>query len=178
MFPGVYIKYWAGKISYRYQDLALDLYIILKVISPLVIVINRWQHQEWLLWTVVYLVLETVLYIPTLIFASDVFSKPRSYKRSMLLIFFNYLEIAFCFAVFYAHGNYLNMPLQNWYDAVYFSIITSSTIGYGDLYPITAMGKFLVSIQALLFLFFLVLFLNFFSTKVKSKGYFDEQNEG
>jgi hypothetical protein len=121
----------------------------------------------------VYVLLETILYIPTLIFASDTFSKPRSYRRSMLLLFFNYLEIVFAYAVLYTCGNHLNKPFHHWFDAIYFSIITSSSIGYGDYYPITTYGKFLVSTQALLFLFFVVLFLNFFSTKIKAKGYFD-----
>lgn len=177
LFPGIYIKYLANRRGHQYQDLALDFYILLKVSFPILILANHWEHNKLLLWLMAYLVLETVLYIPTLIFASDLFSKPRSYKRSMLLLFFNYLEVVFSFAVFYSYGDYLNKSFTHWFDAVYFSIITSSSIGYGDYYPITTFGKFLVSIQALLFLFFLVLFLNFFSTKIKAQGYFDEGNE-
>lgn len=176
LFPGIYIKYWASKKGVEYQDLALDFYVLLKVIFPIVILINHWQSQEWLIWILVYVFLETVFYIPTLIFASDLFSKPRSYKRSMLLLFFNYLEIAFAYAVFYSVGNYMNRPFFHWFDSIYFSIVTSSSIGYGDYHPITPIGKFLVTTQALLFLFFIVLFLNFFSTKVKTKGYFDHEN--
>lgn len=176
LFPGIYIKYWASKKGVEYQDLALDFYVLLKVIFPIVILVNQWQNQEWLIWILVYVFLETVFYIPTLIFASDLFSKPRSYKRSMLLLFFNYLEIAFAYAVFYSVGNYMNKPFFHWFDSIYFSIVTSSSIGYGDYHPITPIGKFLVTTQALLFLFFIVLFLNFFSTKVKMKGYFDHEN--
>jgi hypothetical protein len=176
LFPGIYIKYWASKKGVEYQDLALDFYVLLKVIFPIVILVNQWQNQEWLIWILVYVFLETVFYIPTLIFASDLFSKPRSYKRSMLLLFFNYLEIAFAYAVFYSVGNYMNKPFFHWFDSIYFSIVTSSSIGYGDYHPITPIGKFLVTTQALLFLFFIVLFLNFFSTKVKTKGYFDHEN--
>ena len=51
----------------------------------------------------------------------------------------------------------------------------SNSIGFGDYYPITIFGKVLVSLQALFFLSFVILFLNFFSTKVKSKGYFDDE---
>lgn len=176
LFPGIYIKYWASKNGIEYQDLALDFYVLLKVVFPILILINHWQSHVWIIWILVYVFLETVLYIPTLIFASDLFSKPRSYKRSMLLLFFNYLEIAFVYAVFYSCDNYLNKPFFHWFDAIYFSIVTSSSIGYGDYYPITTVGKFLVTTQALLFLFFIVLFLNFFSTKVKTKGYFDHEN--
>lgn len=176
LFPGIYIKYWASKKGVEYQDLALDFYVLLKVIFPIVILVNHWQSHQWIIWILVYFFLETVFYIPTLIFASDLFSKPRSYKRSMLLLFFNYLEIAFAYAVFYSVGNYINKPFFHWFDSIYFSIVTSSSIGYGDYHPITPIGKFLVTTQALLFLFFIVLFLNFFSTKVKTKGYFDHEN--
>ena len=176
LFPGVYIKYLASLKGYQYSDLSLDCYVLLKVTFPILILINQWQHYSFLIWIMVYVLLETVLYIPTLIFASDLFSKPRSYKRSMLLLFLNYLEIVFAFAVLYSCGNYLNKPFNDWFDAVYFSIITSSSIGYGDFYPVTTFGKVLVSAQALLFLFFVVLFLNFFSTKIKAKGYFDLEN--
>jgi len=175
-FPGVYIKYLACLKGYEYRDLALDFYVLLKVIFPLLILIYHWQEHNFVIWIMVYVLLETVLYIPTLIFASDMFSKPRSYKRSMLLLFLNYIEIILAFAVLYSCGNFLNKPLNHWFDAVYFSAMTSSTIGYGDFYPVTTIGKVLATIQALLFLFFVILFLNFFSTKIKNKGYFDIEN--
>jgi hypothetical protein len=177
LFPGIYIKYFAFKKGIEYEDLAVDFYVLLKVIFPLLILVNGLENNHFLIALLVYVLLETILYIPTLIFASDLFSKPRSYKRSMLLLFFNYMEIVFAYAVLYSCGSYLNKPFINWFDAVYFSIITSSSIGYGDFYPVTSEGKFLVSTQALLFLFFVVLFLNFFSTKIKSKGYFEQENE-
>ncbi|MFN5772525.1 ion channel, partial [Flavobacterium sp.] len=59
--------------------------------------------------------------------------------------------------------------------AVYFSLVSANSIGFGDYYPMTTYGKILVSIQAMFFLSFVLLFLNFFSTKVKSKGYFDTE---
>jgi hypothetical protein len=177
LFPGIYIKYFAFKKGAEYEDLAVDFYVLLKVTFPLVLLVSGLHNNPFLVALLVYVLLETILYIPTLIFASDLFSKPRSYKRSMLLLFLNYLEIVFAYAVLYSCDSYLNKPFSNWFDAVYFSIITSSSIGYGDFYPVTTQGKFLVSTQALLFLFFVVLFLNFFSTKIKSKGYFEQENE-
>ena len=95
----------------------------------------------------------------------------------MLLLFLNYLEIVFDFGVIYASGNYLNRTFDHWFDSLYFSFITSATIGYGDFYPITTFGKFLVSFQSIIFFIFVVLFLNFFTNKVESKGYFDANNK-
>ena len=172
-FPGIYVKTLASKINLAYKDLAMDCYILLKTFFPLLLLMNHWQEHKILIWLLVYLILETILYIPTLIFASDLFARPRSYKRSMLLLFFNYLEVIMSFGVFYTLGNNTNIPFGHWSDALYFSLMTTNTIGYGDYYPITTYGKFLASVQAMFFLSFVILFLNFFSTKVKSKGYFE-----
>lgn len=173
IFPGIYIKYFISKKGIEYTDLAMDTYILVKVALPLIIIINGLQYNFLILGLMIYLMLETILYIPTLIFASDLFSKPRSYKRSMLLLFFNYLEMVFGFAVLYSCGNFLNQPLTHWFDAIYFSTMTSSTIGYGEIYPVEIFGKVLVCLESMLVLMFVVLFLNFYSTRIDSKGYFE-----
>lgn len=177
VFPGVYIKHIFHKIGFEYQDLSMDAYVLIKVAFPVIILVNHWENNFFVVGLMVYLLLETVLYIPTLIFASDMLSRPRSYKRSMLLLFFNYIEIVLSFAVLYSSGDNMNKPFTNWFDPIYFSMVTSSSIGFGDYVPITTYAKVLVSIQALFFLSFVVLFLNFFSTKVKNKGYFDNESE-
>ena len=177
VFPGVYIKYVLYKTKFEWQDLVMDMYILVKLAFPFFILINQWQHISLIIALMVYFLAETILYIPTLIFASDMLSKPRSYKRSMLLLFFNYIEIVISFGVLYSCGNNMNLPFTTWYDPIYFSIVTSSSIGFGDYYPVTTFAKALVSIQALFFLTFVVLFLNFFSTKMKSKGYFDHETD-
>ena len=175
IFPGIYIKYLASKKGYEYQDLAIDIYVLAKVIFPIIILKFNLQHESYMIYILIYVLLETVFYIPTLIFASDLFSRPRSYKRSMLLLFFNYIEIVFSFAVLYTIGENMNKQFEHWFDSIYFSVISSNSIGFGDYYPITTFGKVLVSLQAMFFLLFVILFLNFFSTKIKSKGYFDDE---
>jgi len=175
IFVGTYIKHFFGKKGISYQELAVDFYVLFKLLYPLYILYTGVEHHFIVYFFLIWFVIETILYIPTLIFASDIFTKPRSYRRSMLLLFMNYLEIIFSFAVIYARGNYLNQPFMHWFDPVYFSCITSFTVGYGDYFPITPMGKFLVSIQSLIFLVFVVLFLNFFSNKVEKKGYFNNE---
>lgn len=173
LFPGIYIKYTACKVGHEYQDLVMDIYILLKVLFPIIILSNNLQSNTLLIYLMLYVLAETLLYIPTLIFASDLFTRPRSYKRSMLLLFFNYIEIVVAFGVLYTLGDNMNKPFAHWFDSIYFSLVTSNSIGFGDYYPITTYGKVLVSMQAIFFLSFVILFLNFFSTKVKGKGYFD-----
>lgn len=172
-FLGTYIKQIFSKKSIAYQDLSVDFFVLFKVIFPVFILYYHLQNQPILFAFLIWFMVETILYVPTLIFASDIFSKPRSYRRSMLLLFLNYIEIVFDFAVIYSKSNYLNKEFGHWYDAIYFSIVSSATIGYGDFYPITLNGKIFVCLQSMIALIFVVLFLNFFNNKVESSGYFN-----
>ena len=79
------------------------------------------------------------------------------------------------FALIYGNLHLLNQHAKSVIDFIYFSFITSSTIGYGEIYPITTLGKVIVSFQSIVFLVFIVLFLNFFSSKVEDKEYFDKK---
>ncbi len=177
VFLGVYIKHFFGKKGIGYQELAVDVFVLFKVLFPFTIAYAGAQHNTILYALMVWLLLETVLYLATLVFASDIFSRPRSYRRSMLLMFLNYLQIVFSYAVIYARGGYLNMPFGHWFDSIYFSFVTSSTVGYGEYYPVNYAGKLLVSTQVMIFFIIVVMFLSFFSNKVEQKGYFDHTNE-
>ncbi len=174
-FLGTYIKQVFGKRGIAYQDLSVDAFVLIKVGFPIFILAYDLENNALLFGILIWFLIETILYIPTLIFASDIFSRPRSYRRSMLLLFLNYIEIIFSFGVIYTQGNYLNKAFNHWFDSIYFSAVTAATIGYGDYFPTTIQGKVLVCLQSIIFLIFVVLFLNFFTNKVEQKGYFENK---
>ena len=90
-------------------------------------------------------------------------------NRSIILLFFNFIEVIASFGVIYAAGDYLNQPIQSWVDALYFSFITGVAIGYGDFHPVNEKGKILVMIQILSTMAFLFLFFNFFGPRSTEK---------
>ena len=49
-----------------------------------------------------------------------------------------------------AVDNIENTFTQKFFERVYFSIITSTLLGYGDIYPITNLSKSIVMVQSLL----------------------------
>jgi len=51
-------------------------------------------------------------------------------------------------------------PIRSFTDALWYSVVTMTTVGYGDLYPVTAAGKILGSVFLLLSLGFLALVVN------------------
>lgn len=171
LFPGMYVKHVFWRMGPLYQDLATEVYVLMKTALPVFILVADLQNNAFFFAVMIWFLLETVMYIPTLIFASDAFSTPRSYRRGTLLLLLNYLEVVLSFAVIYAAGEHLNEPLEHWVEAIYFSFMSSSTIGFGDLYPVTRTGMLLVSLQSLFYLSYIVLFINFFSFPLK-RGYF------
>ena len=172
LFPGMYIKHLFWRKGPLYQDFAIELFVLLKTTLPLVVLATGWEQHLVALFVVLWFMMETIIYIPTLIFASDSFSSPRSYRRSKLLIFLNYLEVVFSFAVIHMAWQYMNQPLTVWTDAVYVSFMITSTIGFGEYHPITGLGKLVVSLQSLFYLSYIALFISFFNLG-GNKGYFE-----
>lgn len=75
--------------------------------------------------------------------------------RSIILLFFNYIEIIIHFASVYllslSIGNSCDQtPITCPLEAIYFSIVTITTLGYGDIRPISRIGRILVSLQVLI----------------------------
>jgi len=172
LFPGMYVKHLFWRHGQLYQDFAIEVLILCKTVLPLVVLYFGWEHNPFAYWLVVWLMAETIMYIPTLIFASDTFPSPRSFRRSKLLIFLNYLEVVFSFAMLHMAGQYMNQPFIQWTDAVYVSFMVTSTIGFGEYFPVSGMGKLVVSLQSLFYLSYIALFISFFNLGA-NKGYFE-----
>ncbi len=173
--PGIYVKTMLHHRRVDIQDIVTDAYVGAKLLLPLVILKFELYHL-WMIHALqIVLIVETMLYIPMLIFASDFFSKPRTYRRSLILLFVNYAELVLGYAVLYSMPATLNREFSDWLDAIYFSAVTAATIGYGDYYPVTSYGKAVVSMQSMAFLVFGVLFLSFFTNRLEKIGYFNSQ---
>lgn len=88
----------------------------------------------------------------------------KSRKIGLLYAFFvplfslMYFIASSCFGeIFYINGTESELDII---DSFYFSVITFTTLGYGDIYPAGGVGKLLVSFQVLSGILLLGLFLN------------------
>lgn len=165
LFPGIYVQLLFARGNYLAKKLIAEGYVLLKTCTPFLMLYTGAYTSPIVQVLNVYLLSETLIYIFNKIYVSE-HENETAHKRSLLLLFFNFLEVLFAFSVLYAGGNYLNHPLVTPLDALYFSTITGATIGYGDWYPVTQVGKVLVISQTLTSLSFLVLFFNFFGAKI------------
>jgi hypothetical protein len=87
----------------------------------------------------------------------------NSYRRSIVLALLLYVESIIWFAVLYRLGsanfNASHLRLDSFLVALYYSVVTMTTVGYGDISPKGTMGVLIVTTQALVGLFMTILVL-------------------
>jgi len=164
----LYIKQLTGRFGQTTKKLSVEIYVLLKLIFPLLAMHQGWTAQKWFLPVIIYLVNETVIYLMSLIFISDASREFIQPRRSFLLLFINFMEMTFAFASMHfgssqSHPDSFSHTLTSLTDAIYFSFVTATTIGFGDFYPISAFNKWLVISQSAITFLFVALFINYFT---------------
>ncbi len=126
-------KYYHAKVRPIKKNV-VDFYVLLKAIFAIASV-YCFPNNSTVLVFVMWSLMETHTYLVSLVFFNDIYSAPYSPRRNIMLMFFNYFEITFSFA-------YLNLyfadhfkGVSNSASAVYYSFVTSATLGYGDICP-------------------------------------------
>ncbi|MHC4528776.1 MAG: potassium channel family protein [Planctomycetota bacterium] len=89
--------------------------------------------------------------------------RPYSFNRSFLFLAVHYIEIIIGFAYMYLHFGLVRQsdstnPITTVWEALYFSLVTITTLGYGDMYPV-GLGRFCVFVQTIMGIVMLVLVL-------------------
>lgn len=124
----------------------------------------------WRLWGL-------LTYAPAMIFFVHyrIYRDPLSIMRSLILLFVDLLQIILCFSILYLSkpvieisecGNIVSHPFQS----IYFSFVTITTLGYGDLRPVSAYGRFLVCFEAFFGLVFVLLIFGSFLQRAWAKS--------
>ncbi len=175
---GLYIKhllFFAGSTA---RKLAIEIYVILKLIVPLLALSKGWIQYDWFIYLILYFLIETLVYVTALIFISDATRENVQPKRSLVLLFLNFFEIVFDFALMYAFydlrvAEFFTRDLKGGVDAIYFSFVTAATVGYGDIAPLASLAKELAIAQISLTFVFVGLFLNFFASLLQGAKYVD-----
>ena len=78
--------------------------------------------------------------------------------RTLVLSFLNYLELLICFGIVYVTMLEQLVGAVTWLDAIYFSVVTQLTIGYGEIRPMGT-ARFVSAMQGLVAVAFTILIL-------------------
>jgi ion channel len=145
----------------------VEIYTISKSLVLFIILATTFYKLSFIWIVPVYFLWETINYNCLHIFQAEKFKRKKSVGRNIILGFFNYLEIIFGFAIFYGHSDTIAptasiiKPPLNFFDYIYFSTVTGTTVGYGDLIATGTLGHILVTTQIFIFIFFLAIFATY-----------------
>jgi hypothetical protein len=168
LFPVLFIRDIFGRWGVLGRRLAVESYTVFKFIFPLIVLWQGWYNQPVVIFLIIYFLSDTLVHILHLIFLSDIHEAAVSYRRSLLLIFFHYAEVAFDFAAFYMAFDLLSRPMDVM-SALYFSVVATTTVGFGDITAKNAAGQIVVMTQLSVCVVFIIVFINYFSQKIHEK---------
>jgi hypothetical protein len=178
----LYLKHVLGSFNSTTRKIAIEIYVLFKMIFPLLLLSFGWKEYYWTLPVIVYFLVETVLYVTSLIFISDVVRENVQPRRSLALLFINFFELVFDFAFIYAFydtrlAEFFTRDLHGGIDAIYFSFVTAATVGYGDIAPKASLAEKLAIGQLTVTFIFVGLFLNYFANLLNRVNQVNTSND-
>lgn len=157
-----HVKWCARSKKGRTQ--IVEIYVLLRFVT-LAILVTFPSYSFFYFIIVLYFLMEGFNYRLSVIFV-DSYSKEfslRSRNRSLIILIINYIEMIVAFAALYLNTKSISTSCQNGdllestIDSLYFSMVTITTLGYGDYAPCDTCGKLLVFFETLGGIIFVVL---------------------
>ncbi len=137
-------RFWVAKSKLKY---IFSFYAIIDVLSILPSVISV-QNLRFLRGFKVLRILRFFRFLETEDFFFGNITKIKLQGIKTIFTVFTILFIAASF-INYAESDYLTSRIKTFGDAFYYSVITLSTVGFGDLVPVTDLGRFVTVVMIL-----------------------------
>ncbi len=159
--------------QYRHTSFLSESYVLLRFTVLCVMLIQHSSLPRLLIFVIViYCIVDGFNYRLCIIFV-DRYARQwglRSLNRSLILLLVNYLEIVVGFATLYLLTQSVGFSEKQIVtcslDALYFSMITITTVGYGDIRPICSIGRWLSIAETLMGIILIVIVIGTFLTGV------------
>jgi len=172
-----------GRGGSRFSEMYTLVNLFLSIAYLLLIPLPSTQRYV----TIIILVYPTYRIFEIIVYHISIFLSLRELhgiRRSIILLLHNYIEVLFWFACFYRllpccfyHPPFVT-GTRTLSGSLYFSLVTMSTLGYGDIRPINEIGRLIVSGQTLIGIFMAIFILGRFVSLLPPRKTMDEEERG
>lgn len=183
---GLYIRnYFQGKNMGLKRKLAIDSYVVFQIAFPLITLFEGWYRSRIIVLVCAFMGFETLVALMSMSFLTPNIPTAISNRRNHLLLFLNFLQFVALFAVFYMYcGDNAFAPTDQCaflpmtpVKALYMSLETFTTVGFGDMIPNTNLGYRILIIQMLVSLLFIYIFFSIFAAKMSAPTFYNPDKE-
>jgi voltage-gated potassium channel len=102
--------------------------------------------------------------------------KEKSFEFLLLLSLFGFLVFFSATSLYIFESNGLNENIKSYYDAIYWSLITITTVGYGDISPVSDEGRFITILLIITGIMLISLLTSILTTTMTDKLNFIKEN--
>lgn len=178
-FPTLYVRHFTGHLGWYGRKLAMDGFTLFNLLIPIFALVFRGYESPLAFWVVTYFMAGTISYLINLVVLRPEYTQPGSYFRSILCLFLNYIQIIVYFAVTYMYlgKNAFALTRDTWdaLHALYYSFVVSTTLGFGEITPISSAAIWVTISQLLLSFLFVYIILTTFLSHIHEKTYFNQK---
>ena len=135
-FPTVYITHLLRKRSTNWLYMSIDVYVGLRLLVLLILLYSGSARGVFATGVIIYCLLDMLLYVAGTALLADIYEPPLSSVRSVVLALANYAESMVGFAGLYRLWGGLSLNPLCPVQALYFSVVTATTVGFGDIHPL------------------------------------------
>ena len=187
IMPGTVIRQLCGRKHLLFRKVVIEAYSLLKISWYFFLFEMDLTTSTAALVISIILTIDTIHFMFSKVFLNDIHQQPISFKRTLLMTLINILEVMLCFAFIYSYlddtntlpGKFVFSTGYHLTDlqTIYFSFVTSATIGYGDIAPKDPLVIKLVILQIMLSLFFLVIVITTITNRLHDDTFYNKRKE-
>jgi hypothetical protein len=133
------------------------LYQLPRDVFFLAVLVTRLHQSPTVMGLVAFLVLDILVHLAGSALVWGSYSIDP--QRSLIWAVVNYFEITVAYAALYVHCDCFNVAHPGAIQGLYFSLVTATTVGFGDLYPKGSVGQAIVASQLGIFVVFVLVVL-------------------
>ncbi len=166
--PAMFVRWISGRVNRTARKLSIELYVLVKTgFSLIALFYGLWSWNIYALLSSVSLI-DLFANIVAIVLLRNFWHAPLSLNRTLISLGLNFVEFTAWFAGLYLHFDALRFetkPVIDSFSAYYFSVITSATIGFGDIIP-TVQGRKIVVLEAFCSFIFLAVVVTYIISSI------------